>query len=230
MINENMSSMQSDRILPVGKNMMLIAFREGVLIDISRWEAINKPVICYISCAENAKGIANECATLLNQLGVRCVISCDFKQGAEASRKKSFNQADKCLVIMTPGYLQELEKDGSNAYQDFQLIYNGFSKSPENSKIELLLLVGTPPVIPDCPKDRGGIAQLKLLYDWGRGLLSSPLAKSIVSVLARHLIKYLISHLLLGLDGSLYQVLVDFIDQCLQQVLSVINKVFKLIK
>ena len=217
MINENMSSIQSDRILPVGKNMMLIAFRVGVLIDISSWEAINKPVTCYISCAENAKGIANDCATLLNELGVRCIMSCDFKQGVDASRKKSFNQADKCLVIMTPGYLQELEKDGSNAYQDFQLIYNEFSKSPENSKIELLLLVGTPPVIPDCPKDRGGIAQLKLLYDWGRSLLTSPLAKIALPILASHLIKHLVSYLPLGLDGSLYQVLVDCLVQCLQQ-------------
>ena len=195
--------------------MMLIAFREGALTDVSSCEAIDKPVICYISCAENAKEIANECATRLNQLGVRCIMSCDFKQGADASRKKSFNQADKCLVIMTPGYLQELEKDGSNACQDFQLIYNEFSKSPENSKIELLLLVGTPPVIPDCPKDRGGIAQLKLLYDWGRGLLTSPLAKSVVCTLARLLIKYLILHLPLGWEGSLYQVLVDFLAQCL---------------
>ena len=195
--------------------MMLIAFREGTLTDVSNWEAINKPLTYYISCAENAKGIANECATRLNQLGVRCIVSCDFKQGADTSRKKSFNQADKYLVIMTPGYLQELEKDGSNAYQDFQLIYNEFSKSPENSKIELLFLVGTPPVIPDCPKDRGGIAQLKLLYDWGCGLLTSPLAKSVVWILARYLIKYLISHLPLGWEGSLYQVLVDFLAQCL---------------
>lgn len=211
------SSIQSTRILSIGKNMMLIAFREGALTDVSSWEAINKPVTCYISCAENAKGIANDCATLLNELGVRCIMSCDFKQGVDASRKKSFNQADKCLVIMTPGYLQELEKDGSNAYQDFQLIYNEFSKSPENSKIELLLLVGTPPVIPDCSKDRGGIAQLKLLYDWGRSLLTSPLAKIVLPILAGHLINYLVSRLPLGLDGSLYQVLVDCLVQCLQQ-------------
>lgn len=216
MVTKN-SSIQRNQTLSVGKNMLLIAFREGVLIDISGLEAINKSLTYYISCAENAKGIANECATLLNQLGVRCVISCDFKQGADASRKKSFNQADKCLVIMTPGYLQELEKDGSNAYQDFQLIYNGFFKSPENSKIELLLLVGTPPVIPDCPKDRGGIAQLKLLYDWGRSLLTSPLAKIVLPILASYLIKHLVSHLPLGLDGSLYQVLVDCLVQCLQQ-------------
>lgn len=209
------SSIQRNQTLSVGKNMLLIAFREGVLIDISGLEAINKPLTYYISCAENAKGIANECATFLNQLGVRCVISCGFKQGADASRKESFNQADKCLVIMTPEYLQELEKDGSNAYKDYQLIYNEFSKSPDSTNMELLLLVGTPPVIPDCPKDRGGIAQLKLLYDWGRGLLTSPLAKSVVFTLARLLIKYLISHLPLGWEGSLYQVLVDFLAQCL---------------
>ena len=214
MVRKN-SSIQRNQTLSVGKNMLLIAFREGVLIDISGLEAINKSLTYYISCAENAKGISNECATFLNQLGVRCVISCGFKQGADTSRKKSFNQADKCLVIMTPEYLQEMEQDGSNAYTDYQLIYNEFSKSPDSTNMELLLLVGTPPVIPDCPKDRGGIAQLKLLYDWGRGLLTSPLAKSVVCTLARLLIKYLILHLPLGWEGSLYQVLVDFLAQCL---------------
>lgn len=207
--------------------MLLIAFREGALTDVSSLEAINKSLTYYISCAENAKGIANECATLLNPLGVRCVISCDFKQGADASRKESFNQVDKCLVIMTPEYLQELEKDGSNAYKDYQLIYNEFSQSPDSTNMELLLLVGTPPVIPDCPKDRGGIAQLKLLCDWGRSLLTNPLAKIVLPILAGHLIKYLVPHLPLGLDGSLYQVLVDCLVQCLQHYFVSLTKYSK---
>lgn len=136
--------------------------------------AEEKTLSCYISCAENDKGVANDCAKLLNQSGFKSIVYSNLEQGAgnAVSRTKSFAEVDKCLVIMTSEYLLELKRKDSNVARDYDLILNEFSTIPESKKVISLPLENASLDVPDCLKARGGISLVELLYYWGRHLVN----------------------------------------------------------
>lgn len=204
--------------------------REGLRAYHSELGAEDKPLSCYITCTENDKGMANDCAKLLNESGFSCIISSDLEQGSdrEVSRSKSFAEADKCLVIMTAEYLQELKKKGSNVARDYDLILNEFSTIPESKKVISLPLENASLDIPDCLKARSGISLVELLYYWGRSLVYFMTNMTLLS-LVEYSVSSLVQYFVPDMVGPFAQIIEGYLAHYLVAMLFRIHKVHKFV-
>lgn len=209
----------------IRKNICLRAVRESLLARNSKAGDMDKLLICYISCSKNDKVIANDCAKLLNKSGFRCIISADIKWEVDIdlSRNKAFADADRCLVIMTSEYLDELKRAESNAARDYDLIRDDLSSFPKGSKIVLWPLVNALRDLPDCLMTSPCISQVELLSHWVH-ILVRILIQFILLVLAECLVRFLAQSLLPSTDEGLHRLLVE----CLLQYL--LSKIVKSIK
>lgn len=189
----------------------------------------DKPLSCYISCAENNKGMGNDCAKLLNESGFRCIISSDLEQGSDqgGSCSKSFAEADKCLVIMTAEYLQELRRKGSNVARDYDLILNEFSSIPESKKVISLPWGNASLDVPDCLKARSGISLVELLRYWGRHLVIY-LAYMALLIIVEFLVTSFIQYFAPSIAGPIAKILEDVLCHYLMRYLFKIKKVHNL--
>ena len=209
--------------------MWLRAVRESLLPRNSKLGDTDKLLTCYISCSENDKAIANDCAKLLNKSGFRCIISADFKREVDIdlSRNKAFADADRCLVIMTGEYLDELKSVESNAARDYDLIRDELSSFPKGSKIVLWPLVNALRDLPNCLMTCSCISQVELLSHWVH-ILVRILIQFIYPVLVECLVRFLSQSLLPSTDEGLHRFLVEYLLQYLLQYL--LDKLVKSIK
>lgn len=209
------------------RSVIIRVVREGLRAYRSELGAEEKTLSCYISCAENDKGVANDCAKLLNQSGFRCIVSSNLEQGAgnAVSRTKSFAEADKCLVIMTAEYLQELKKKGSNVARDYDLILNEFSTIPESKKVISLPWGNASLDIPDCLKARG-ISLVELLYYWGRSLVYFLTNMALLS-LVEYSVSSLVQYFVPDMVGPFAQIIEGYLAHYLVAMLFRIHKVHK---
>ena len=213
-----MSKLMSSLGTSIRKNLMLIALREGLLGRNSKLRPVGRSLFYYISCAENDKMVADDFVKVLNEEGVQCVVSSDFDCEAvpKASRKMSFMEADKCLVLVTADYIQQLDRDDTNVSQDYALICGELSKTPESTKIQLVPLVNAPRDIPDCLRARQEIPIACVLPRYCLGVLGS---------FARKLLReYLVSFLLDALPPSSLQ---DWIGGWVSDLLQILNQLLK---
>ena len=212
------------------RSVIIRVVREGLRAYRSELGAEEKTLSCYISCAENDKGVANDCAKLLNQSGFRCIVSSNLEQGAgnAVSRAKSFAEADKCLVIMTAEYLQELKKKGSNVARDYDLILNEFSTIPESKKVISLPLENASLDIPDCLRARSGISLVELLHYWGRHLVNY-LAYMALRSLMEYSVSSLVQYFVPDMVGPFAQIIEDYLVHYLVALLFRIYKVHKFV-
>lgn len=204
--------------------------REGLRAYHSELGAEDKPLSCYITCTENDKGMANDCAKLLNESGFSCIISSDLEQGSdrEVSRSKSFAEADKCLVIMTAEYLQELKKKGSNVARDYDLILNEFSSIPESKKVISLPWGNASLDVPDCLKARSSISLVELLHYWGRHLVNY-LAHMALLIIVEFLVTSAVQYFAPSIAGPIAKIIEDFLCHYLITLLVENKKVHKFI-
>ena len=210
--------------------MNIRVVRESLRAYCSELGANEETLSCYISCAENDKGLANECAKLLNKSGFSCIISSDLEQGAdrEVSRSKSFAEADKCLVIMTAEYLQELKKKGSNVARDYDLILNEFSSIPESKKVISLPWGNASLYIPDCLKARSGISLVELLHYWGRHLVNY-LAYRALLIIVEFVVTSAVQYFAPSIAGPIAKIIEGFLCHYLIALLIENKKVHKFV-
>lgn len=200
--------------------MGLRAVSESLFPRNSKAGDMDKLLTCYISCSQNDKVIANDCAKLLNKSGFRCIISAGFEREVDidSSRNTAFADADRCLVIMTDEYLDELKRAESNAARDYDLIRDELSSFPKGSKIVLWPLVNALRDLPDCLMTSPCISQVELLSHWVH-ILVSILIKFICPVLAECLVRFLAQSLLPSTDEGLHRFLVECLLQYLRDKL-----------
>ena len=212
------------------RSLIIRVVREILRAYRSALGAEEKTLSCYISCAENDKGLANECAKLLNKSGFKFIVSSNLEQGSahEVSRSKSFTEADKCLVIMTSEYLLELKRKESNVARDYDLILNEFSTIPESKKVISLPLENASLDVPDCLKARSGISLVELLYYWGRHLVNY-LACMVLLSLVEYFVSSLVQHVAPGMVGFFAQKLADYLVHRLFAMLFRNHKVYKFV-
>lgn len=204
----------------IRKNIWLRAVRESLLPRNSKLRDTDKLLTCYISCSENDKVIANDCAKLLNKFGFRCIISAGFEREVDIdlSRNKAFTDADRCLVVVTSEYLEELKRAESNAARDYDLIRDELSSYPKGSKIVLWPLVNALRDLPDCLMTCSCVPQVELLSHWVH-ILVRFLIKFICPVLAEYLVRFLAQSLLPSTDEGLHRFLVECLLQYLRDKL-----------
>ena len=202
------------------RSVIIRVVREGLRAYRSELGAEEKTLSCYISCTENDKGVANDCAKLLNQSGFRCIVSSNLEQGAgnAVSRTKSFAEADKCLVIMTSEYLLELKRKDSNVARDYDLILNEFSTIPESKKVIFLPLENASLDIPDCLKARSGISLVELLHCWGRHLVNY-LAYMALRSLMEYSVSSLVQYFVPDIVGPFAQIIEGYLAHYLVAML-----------
>ena len=202
------------------RSVIIRVVREGLRAYRSELGAEEKTLSCYISCTENDKGVANDCAKLLNQSGFRCIVSSNLEQGSgnAVSRTKSFAEADKCLVIMTSEYLLELKRKDSNVARDYDLILNEFSTIPESKKVIFLPLENASLDIPDCLKARSGISLVELLHCWGRHLVNY-LAYMALRSLMEYSVSSLVQYFVPDIVGPFAQIIEGYLAQYLVAML-----------
>lgn len=202
------------------RSVIIRVVREGLRAYRSELGAEEKTLSCYISCTENDKGVANDCAKLLNQSGFRCIVSSNLEQGAgnAVSRTKSFAEADKCLVIMTSEYLLELKRKDSNVARDYDLILNEFSTIPESKKVIFLPLENASLDIPDCLKARSGISLVELLHCWGRHLVNY-LAYMALRSLMEYSVSSLVQYFVPDIVGPFAQIIGGYLAHYLVAML-----------
>ena len=202
------------------RSVIIRVVREGLRAYRSELGAEEKTLSCYISCTENDKGVANDCAKLLNQSGFRCIVSSNLEQGSgnAVSRTKSFAEADKCLVIMTSEYLLELKRKDSNVARDYDLILNEFSTIPESKKVIFLPLENASLDIPDCLKARSGISLVELLHCWGRHLVNY-LAYMALRSLMEYSVSSLVQYFVPDIVGPFAQIIKGYLAHYLVAML-----------
>lgn len=202
------------------RSVIIRVVREGLRAYRSELGAEEKTLSCYISCTENDKGVANDCAKLLNQSGFRCIVSSNLEQGSgnAVSRTKSFAEADKCLVIMTSEYLLELKRKDSNVARDYDLILNEFSTIPESKKVIFLPLENASLDIPDCLKARSGISLVELLHCWGRHLVNY-LAYMALRSLMEYSVSSLVQYFVPDIVGPFAQIIEGYLAHYLVAML-----------
>lgn len=202
------------------RSVIIRVVREGLRAYRSELGAEEKTLSCYISCTENDKGVANDCAKLLNQSGFRCIVSSNMEQGSgnAVSRTKSFAEADKCLVIMTSEYLLELKRKDSNVARDYDLILNEFSTIPESKKVIFLPLENASLDIPDCLKARSGISLVELLHCWGRHLVNY-LAYMALRSLMEYSVSSLVQYFVPDIVGPFAQIIEGYLAHYLVAML-----------
>lgn len=202
------------------RSVIIRVVREGLRAYRSELGAEEKTLSCYISCTENDKGVANDCAKLLNQSGFRCIVSSNLEQGSgnAVSRTKSFAEADKCLVIMTSEYLLELKWKDSNVARDYDLILNEFSTIPESKKVIFLPLENASLDIPDCLKARSGISLVELLHCWGRHLVNY-LAYMALRSLMEYSVSSLVQYFVPDIVGPFAQIIEGYLAHYLVAML-----------
>ena len=202
------------------RSVIIRVVREGLRAYRSELGAEEKTLSCDISCTENDKGVANDCAKLLNQSGFRCIVSSNLEQGAgnAVSRTKSFAEADKCLVIMTSEYLLELKRKDSNVARDYDLILNEFSTIPESKKVIFLPLENASLDIPDCLKARSGISLVELLHCWGRHLVNY-LAYMALRSLMEYSVSSLVQYFVPDIVGPFAQIIGGYLAHYLVAML-----------
>lgn len=202
------------------RSVIIRVVREDLRAYRSELGAEEKTLSCYISCTENDKGVANDCAKLLNQSGFRCIVSSNLEQGSgnAVSRTKSFAEADKCLVIMTSEYLLELKRKDSNVARDYDLILNEFSTIPESKKVIFLPLENASLDIPDCLKARSGISLVELLHCWGRHLVNY-LAYMALRSLMEYSVSSLVQYFVPDIVGPFAQIIEGYLAHYLVAML-----------
>ena len=202
------------------RSVIIRVVREGLRAYRSELGAEEKTLSCYISCTENDKGVANDCAKLLTQSGFRCIVSSNLEQGSgnAVSRTKSFAEADKCLVIMTSEYLLELKRKDSNVARDYDLILNEFSTIPESKKVIFLPLENASLDIPDCLKARSGISLVELLHCWGRHLVNY-LAYMALRSLMEYSVSSLVQYFVPDIVGPFAQIIEGYLAHYLVAML-----------
>lgn len=204
-----MSNLTSSLRIYVRRAITLIAFLESLIVGFPSARATEEPVTYCILCAENAKRLPSDCATLLNGSGIRYVISADFerREGVKASRWKSFDETSWCLVLMMSEYLLSLEKETSKVFRDYGLIQGKFLVSPRGMRITLLLLVDLPLSIPDFRKGRKGMPQAKVRYYYLWSIFTA-LLQSILLIMATILLRFFfLSHFHGEIEGLLSGIL-----------------------
>ena len=213
----------------IRKNIWLRAVSESLLARNSKAGDMDKLLTCYISCSKNDRAIANDCAKLLNKSRFRCIISADFKREVDIdlSRNKAFADADRCLIVVTSEYLDELKRAESNAARDYDLIRDELSSFPKGSKIVLWPLVNALRDLPDCLMTSPCISQVELLSHWVH-ILVRILIQFIYPVLVECLVRFLSQSLLPSTDEGLHRFLVEYLLQYLLQYL--LDKLVKSIK
>ena len=226
--NINQCSPMRELFTSLRRYVNIRVLRESLRAYRSELGVEDKPLSCYISCTENNKGMANDCAKLLNESGFRCIISSDLEQGSdqEVSRSKSFAEADKCLVIMTAEYLQKLRKMGSNVARDYDLILNEFSSIPESKNVISLPLENASLDIPDCLKARSGISLVGFLYYWGRSLVYFMTNMALLS-LVEYSVSSLVQYFVPDMVGPFAQIIEGYLAHYLVTLLLRIYKVHK---
>lgn len=202
------------------RSIIIRVVREGLRAYRSELGAEEKTLSCYISCAENDKGLANECAKLLNQSGFKSIVSSNLEQGSahEVSHSKSFAEADKCLVIMTSEYLLEVKRKESNVARDYDLILNEFSTIPESKKVISLPLENASLDVPDCLKARSGISLVEILYYWGRHLVNY-LAYMALRSLMEYSVSSLVQYFVPDIVGPFAQIIEGYLAHYLVAIL-----------
>ena len=208
-IGSMMSNLTSSLLIYARRVTTLIAFLESLIAGFPSVRATEEPVTYCILCADNAKRLPSDCATLLNGSGIRYVISADFERREEfkASRWKPFDETTRCLVLIMSEYLLSLEKETSKVFRDYGLIQGKFSVSPEGVGITLLLLVDLPLGVPDFRKGRKRMPQAKVRYYYLWSIFTA-LLQSILLTMATILLRFLyLSHFHGEIEGLLSGIL-----------------------
>lgn len=159
---------------PKGDKIPLLAQEQ--LMDMARNSKLRhpeKPPTYYISCASNDKLRISPCISLLKQEGIACVLSGELEPGANSlfASEDVLASADKCLIVISDAYLEEVQVANSSVSRDYRLIRNEFQSFPNTSKFVPLYLEGDSLDVPECLRDRQGISLATPDTIWGQRIL-----------------------------------------------------------
>lgn len=143
------------------------------LMDMARNSKLRHPEkspIYYISCASNDKQRISPCSSLLKQEGIACVLSGELEPGAnsQSASEDVLASADKCLIVISDAYLEEVQVVNSSISRDYRLIRNEFQSFPNTLKFVPLYLEGDSLDVPECLRDRQGISLAGPDDKWGQ--------------------------------------------------------------